>query len=113
MTTGFISRLRTVIQQAFRPPATAQGRAEIESRSGGAPSPPSRPASLDAAPVRTDQSSRPNAARLRVEIMASGPFENLRGVRSTVNRLQDDLVGAVRTGPVEIRLTDVRRTCRN
>src|SRR5262249_2563990 len=53
------------------------------------------------------------AARLRVEIMASGPFENLRGVRSTVNRLQDDLVGAVRTGPVEIRLTDVRRTCRN
>jgi hypothetical protein len=113
MTTGFLSRLRTAFQHAFRPPATAPGRTEIERRSGGAPSPPSRLTSLDAAPVRADASPRPDTARLRVEIMASGPFEGLRGIRSTVNRLQDNLVGAVRTGAVEIRLTEVRRTCRN
>src|SRR5262249_34427627 len=113
MTTGFLSRLRTVIQHAFRPPATAQDRTKIESRSGGAPSPLTQPVPSDAALPRADASLRQNTARLRIEIMASGPFESLRGVRSMVNRLQDNLIGAVRTGAVEIRLTDVRRTCRN
>jgi hypothetical protein len=45
--------------------------------------------------------------------MASGPFENLRGIRTAVNRLQANLIGVIRSGTIEIRLTEVRRTCRH
>lgn len=43
---------------------------------------------------RADADWRPEPIRIRVEIMASGPFESLRGVHHAVCRLQNDLVAA-------------------
>jgi hypothetical protein len=63
--------------------------------------------------VRADASWQPKPPLIRVEIMASGPFESLRGIRSAVNRLQHDLVTAIRRGTLELRLTEVRPTCRH
>jgi hypothetical protein len=63
--------------------------------------------------VRADMRWQPHAPRLRIEIMASGPFENLRGISAAVNRLQNSLVAVIREGTLELRLTEVRRTCRH
>jgi hypothetical protein len=60
-----------------------------------------------------DASWRPEPTRIRIEIMASGPFESLRGIRVAVNRLQADLVTGHRNGMIELRLTEVRPTCRH
>jgi hypothetical protein len=62
---------------------------------------------------RADASWRPEPTRIRIEIMASGPFESLRGIRVAVSRLQADLVTAHRNGMIELRLTEVRPTCRH
>jgi len=63
--------------------------------------------------VRADESWRPKTPLIRVEIMASGTFEGLRGIRSAVNRLQQNLVTAIRKGTLEVRLTEVRPACRH
>jgi hypothetical protein len=62
---------------------------------------------------RADAVWRPEPTRIRTEIMASGPFESLRGIRVAVNQLQADLVTADRDGMIELRLTEVRPTCRH
>jgi hypothetical protein len=62
---------------------------------------------------RVDAGWRPEPTRIRIEIMASGPFESMRGIRNAVNRLQGDLVTAIRNGTLELRLTEVRQTCRH
>jgi hypothetical protein len=73
----------------------------------------SRLASPNAGLVRADARWQPHTPRLRIEIMASGPFANLRGIRAAVNCLQNDLVAAIREGTLELRLTEVRSTCRH
>jgi hypothetical protein len=73
----------------------------------------SRLASPQAGLVRADANWQPHTPRLRIEIMASGPFENLRGIRTAATRLQNNLVAAIREGALELRLTEVRRTCRH
>jgi hypothetical protein len=60
-----------------------------------------------------DGSWRPEPTRMRIEIMASGPFESLRGIGVAVNQLQADLVTANCNGTIELRLTEVRPTCRH
>jgi hypothetical protein len=87
--------------------------AGFDSGSEGAPALLSRLAAPKAELMRANASWRPNTPSLRVEIMASGSFEKLRGIRSAVNRLQDSLVGATGRGAIELRLTEVRRTCRH
>jgi hypothetical protein len=62
---------------------------------------------------RADASWRPEPPRIRIEIMASGPFVSMRGVRNAVNRLQSDLVTATGNNMLELRLTEVRQTCRH
>jgi hypothetical protein len=86
---------------------------EVEKTSDGTRVLLSRLASPNAELVRANTSWRPNMPCLRIEIIASGPFENLRGVRAAVNRLQDNLVTANRERRLELRLTEVRRTCRH
>jgi hypothetical protein len=114
MATGFLSRFRTVTRDAFRLAAEAPpDRAELQARSGGAPALLSRLTSPNTDLLRADASWRPQTPCLRIEIMASGPFENLRGIRTAANRLQRNLVGAIRSGAIELRLTEVRRTCRH
>jgi hypothetical protein len=63
--------------------------------------------------MRADASWQPKPPLIRIEIMAGGPFDGLRGIRTAVNRLQDNLVTAIRKGALELRLTEVRRTCRH
>jgi hypothetical protein len=93
--------------------AAAPGWTGIEACSSGAPALLSRLTAPDTTLVRADASWRPATPCLRIEIMASGPFENLCGIRSAVTRLQDNLVGAIRNGALELRLTEVRHTCRH
>ncbi len=112
MATGLLSRLRALFQPS-RIKAEAEGPTELPSRVSDPPALLSKLASPNAGLVRADTSWRPAAPLLRIEIMASGPFENMRGVRAAVNHLQDHLVGAIRKGSLEIRLTEVRRTCRH
>jgi hypothetical protein len=90
-----------------------RGRTELQADSGDMPALLSRLASPHAELVRADTSWQPHTPCLRIEIMASGPFENLRGIRTAVNRLQNGLVAAIREGALELRLTEVRRTCRH
>ncbi len=111
MATEFLSRLRTVTRGAFRLTHAAPGRTAVEIRSGAAPALLSRLTNAELA--RADTGWRPQTPRLRIEIMASGPFANLRGIRAAVNHLQDSLVGATRGGGIELRLTEVRCTCRH
>jgi len=113
MATGFLSRLRALFQPSPRISAEAEGPAELRDRASGAPALLSKLASPKEELLRADTSWRPNPPILRIEIMASGPFENMRGVRAAVNHLQDHLVGAIRKGSVELRLTEVRPTCRH
>lgn len=93
--------------------AKAEGRTELQNQASDAPALLSKLASPNAGLMHADTSWRPDTPLLRIEIMASGPFENMRGVRAAVNHLQDHLVGAIRKGSVELRLTEVRRTCRH
>jgi hypothetical protein len=112
MATGFLSRLRTLTQH-FRIGAEAESRAGLQNRSSDAPALLSRLASPNAGLAHADTSWRPDTRPLRIEIMASGPFESLRGIRTAVNHLQDNLVGVIRKGSLELRLTEVRRACRH
>jgi hypothetical protein len=112
MATGFFSRLRALFQPS-RIRTEAEGPTELPKRAGDVPALLSKLTSPNAGLVRADPSWRPEARLLRIEIMASGPFEDMRGVRAAVNHLQDHLVGAIRKGSLEIRLTEVRRTCRH
>jgi hypothetical protein len=112
MATGFFSRLRALFQPS-RVGADAEGPTEFRDRTSDAPALLSKLASPNEELVRADTSWRPNPPVLRIEIMASGPFEKMRGVRAAVNHLQDHLVGATRKGSLELRLTEVRRTCRH
>jgi hypothetical protein len=73
----------------------------------------SRLASPKAELVRADASWQPKPPLTRIEIMASGPFDGLRGIRTAVNRLQHNLVTATRKGTLELRLTEVRPACRH
>ena len=114
MAAGFLSRLRTVTRDAFRLAPAAARVAGLDSGSDGAPALLlSRLAAPKAELMRANASWRPDTPSLRVEIMASGSFEKLRGIRSAVNRLQDSLIGATGRGAIELRLTEVRRTCRH
>jgi hypothetical protein len=109
---AFLFRLRAAAEHAFGITAR-QPRAEVETRSGGAPAVLSRLASPHTALVRADAHWQPDPRRLRIEIMASGPFDSLRGICAAVNRLQSNLLNAIRDGMLEFRLTEVRRTCRH
>jgi hypothetical protein len=115
MATGFLTRLRCVARHAFGLTAASPGTAPVSRLQAGgrAPSLLSRLTASDTSLVRADAGWRPQTQRLRVEIMASGPFENLRGIRCAVNQFQKDLAGAVGNGTLELRLTEVRRTCRH
>jgi hypothetical protein len=113
MATGFLSRLRAATHHALRITAGTQRQTSLDDLSGSPPALLSRLASPAAALVRADASWRPDTLRIRIEIMASGPFENLRGIRAAVNRLQDNMIAAIRQGTLELRLTEVRRTCRH
>jgi hypothetical protein len=94
-------------------PVSWRGRTGLQAESSDMPALLSRLASPHAELVRADASWQPHTQRLRIEIMASGPFENLRGIQTAVNRLQNNLVSAIREGALELRLTEVRRTCRH
>jgi len=63
--------------------------------------------------ARADARWRPTPSLIRVEIMAAGQFDSIRGIRSAVNRLQDNLVAAIRKGALELRLTEIRHACRH
>jgi len=127
MGTEFLSRLRAVTKRALRltipppypPPHAEEDRegarhrdvgSDVGSDLGGLFS---RLASPRAELVRADASWQPKPPLIRIEIMASGPFDGLRGIRSAVNRLQHNLVTAIRRGTLELRLTEIRPTCRH
>jgi hypothetical protein len=115
---AFLSRLRTATRHAFRitagmTPISWRARTDPKAYGRGVPPVLSLLASPHADLVGADATWQPHTARLRIEIMASGPFENLRGIRTAVTRLQKDLVAAIREGALELRLTEVRRTCRH
>src|SRR5215467_8517901 len=120
MGTEFLSKLRAVTNRALRlttpppypPPHEGEGR-EGADHNFGPDALFSRLASPKAELVRADASWQPKPPLIRVEIMASGPFDRLRGVRNAVNRLQDNLVAAIRKGTLELRLTEVRQACRH
>lgn len=114
MATEFFTRLRAATQHALR--LTTAGT--LRRADPGDPAPAARSVfpglvSRAAELVRADASWRPATPLIRVEIMASGPFDSLRGIRNTVNRLQNDLVAAARKSTLELRLTEVRPTCRH
>ncbi len=113
MATGFLSRLRAATHHALRIVTGTQRQTELDNFSRSPPALLSRLASPTTALVRADTNWRPETLRTRIEIMASGPFENLRGIRAAVNRLQDNMIAAIRQGTLELRLTEVRRTCRH
>jgi hypothetical protein len=114
MAMGFLLRLREATQDALGISVRAgECQIELEKWNRGPPALLSRLASANADLVNANTSWRPNTRRLRIEIMASGPFESLRGISTAVNRLQNDFVTAIRQGTLELRLTEVRRTCRH
>ena len=102
MATEFLSRLRAVTEHALRltPPPPL-------------PTLFSRLASAKTELARANASWQPKPPLVRIEIMASGPFGSLRGIRTAVNRLQHNLVHATRKGTLELRLTEVRPRCRH
>src|SRR5579871_191337 len=109
----FLARLRAATEHALQLRINGKRRADHSSSQRELHPMFSRLASRDAMLLRADAQWQPTAPLLRIEIMASGPFEGLRGIRAAVNRLQDSLVTAVRKGTLELRLTEVRRTCRH
>jgi len=120
---AFLSRFRAATRHALRITAgmttgswlgARRGRIALQAAdTGDMPALLSRLASPNAELARADAGWLPHTVRLRIEIMASGPFENLHGIRTAVTRLQNDLVAAIREGALELRLTEVRRTCRH
>jgi hypothetical protein len=115
---AFISRLRAATRHALGittglTTRSWRGRTDLQADGRDMQLVLSRLASPQADLVRADATWQPHTPRLRIEIMASGPFENLRGIRTAVTRLQNDLVAAIREGALELRLTEVRRTCRH
>jgi len=114
MATEFLSKLRAATKHALRL-TTAGSRYRIGHRSSGPDTGAlfSRLASPKAELVRADATWQPKPPLIRIEIMASGPFDGLRGIRTAANRLQHNLVTAIRKGTLELRLTEVRRTCRH
>jgi hypothetical protein len=121
MGTEFLSKLRAVTNRALRltipapyPPPHAGREGPDHSHFGsdmgalflrlGTPK---------AELVRADASWQPKPPLIRIEIMASGSFDGLRGIRTAVNRLQQNLVTASRRGTLELRLTEVRPACRH
>jgi hypothetical protein len=102
MARDFLSGFRTITEHAFGRPAAARPPALL-----------SRLTAPAAELARADAGWRPDMPCLRIEIMASGPFESLRGIRTAVTGLQDNLVSAISAGAIELRLTEVRRTCRH
>jgi hypothetical protein len=112
MGTEFLSKLRAVTKRALR--LTAGGSPHRADHSNFGPDALfSRLASRKAELVRADASWQPKPPLIRIEIMASGPFDGLRGIRTAVNRLQHNLVTAIRRGTLELRLTEVRPACRH
>jgi hypothetical protein len=115
MGTEFLSKLRAATKRALRltapcPTPGAADHGNVRSDTGALFS---RLASPKAELVRADASWQPKPPVIRVEIMASGPFDGLRGIRTAVNRLQHNLVTAIRRGTLELRLTEVRPACRH
>jgi hypothetical protein len=110
----FLSRLRTATRHALRLTRMAKRpRACPEGTDHDARALLSQAASPGPPLKRADADWRPEPTRIRIEIMASGPFESLRGIRVAVNRLQADLITGHRQGMIELRLTEVRPTCRH
>jgi hypothetical protein len=107
ITTGLTASSRRSGEDSWR------SRTDLQADGRDMPLVLSRLASPQADLVRADANWQPHTPCLRIEIMASGPFENLRGIRAAVTRLQNDLVAAIRQGAIELRLTEVRRTCRH
>jgi len=114
MGTEFLSKLRAATKRALRL-TTAGSRRRADHGNVGPDMGAlfSRLASPKAELVRADASWQPKPPLIRIEIMASGPFDGLRGIRTAVNRLQHNLVTAIRKGTLELRLTEVRQTCRH
>jgi hypothetical protein len=113
MATKFLSRLRASAKRALRLTiAGTRDRADHDESGPDARVIFSRLASPNAELVRADASWQPKPPLIRIEIMASGAFDGLHGIRAAVNRLQDNLA-AIRKGTLELRLTEVRRTCRH
>lgn len=116
MATEFLSRLRAATEHALRlkipPPCPPPHAEEADPASDRRPL-FSRLASPKTELARADGSWQPKPPLIRIEIMASGPFESLRGIRTAVNRLQHNLVNATRKGMLELRLTEVRPRCRH
>jgi hypothetical protein len=121
MATEFLSRLRAATQHALRltpyPPRHAgEGRESAADQSVSSPdirSLFSRLASPKTELARANAGWQPKPPLIRIEIMASGPFDSLRGIRTAVNRLQHNLINATRRGTLELRLTEVRPRCRH
>jgi len=114
MATEFLSRLRAAAEHARRlTTAATQPGAKPEDPAPVAHSVLAQLTSQTAELVCADESWRPTTPLIRVEIMASGPFDGLRGIRTAVNRLQANLVTAIRNGALELRLTEVRPACRH
>jgi hypothetical protein len=111
MGTEFLSKLRAVTKRARR--LTTGGSPHRADHNFGADALFSRLASPQAELVRADTSWQPKPPLIRIEIMASGPFDGLRGIRTAVNRLQHNLVAGIRRGTLELRLTEVRPACRH
>jgi len=110
MATDFLSRLRAATEHALQLTTSRTARADTGTPARSIfPQLASRTADL----ARADASWQPKPPLIRVEIMASGPFDRLLGVRNAVNRLQDNLVAAIRKGTLELRLTEVRQACRH
>jgi hypothetical protein len=110
MAAGLLSRLRTVTAHAFGLTDTALLQADAAT-----PALLARLTSPRTDLIRADAGWRPDTQCLRVEIMAGGAFENLRGMGAAINRLQDNLACAAGNGGIELqlRLTEVRRNCRH
>jgi hypothetical protein len=124
MGTEFLSRLRAATEHALRmttrspypPPHAAESRESAADRNASGPHMRtlfSRLASPKAELARANASWQPKAPLIRIEIMASGPFDSLRGIRTAVNRLQHNLVSATRKATLELRLTEIRPRCRH
>src|SRR6266852_278821 len=114
MGTEFLSKLRAATKRALRlTTAGSQRRADHRNVGPDMGALFSRSASPKAELARADASWQPKPPLIRIEIMASGPFDGLRSIRATVNRLQHNLVTTIRKGTLELRLTEVRQTCRH
>jgi hypothetical protein len=114
MATEFLSRLQAAAKRALRMTAAGMRHGADDGNSGSNTRTSfSRLASPNANLVRADASWQPKPPLIRIEIMASGPFDDLRGIRTAVNRLQNDLTTVIRKGVLELRLTEVRQTCRH